>query len=99
MAQLIPVLRERVPVRTAACYIAAAMIRRLGSIASRVFYHICPDPFVIAILLTILTAILALTFGDIPTQQPNQAQASTLLAASRSNDGLWKFLSFGMQMS
>jgi hypothetical protein len=74
------------------------MIRRLGSIASRVFYHICPDPFVIAILLTILTAILALTFGEIPTERPDQAQATKLLDAWRSNEGLWKFLSFGMQM-
>jgi short-chain fatty acids transporter len=87
-----------VPGRTAARYIAAAMIRRLGSIASRVFYHICPDPFVIAILLTILTAILALTFGEFPTQRPDQSQATKLLDAWRSNEGLWKFLSLGMQM-
>ena len=42
------------------------MISRLGLAISRVFERSAPDPFVIAILLTILTAILALIFGQFP---------------------------------
>ena len=38
-------------------------ISRFGLAISRVFHRVCPDPFVIAILLTALTAILALAFG------------------------------------
>ena len=43
------------------------MISRLGLAISRVFHRICPDPLVIAILLTVLTFVLALIFGFDPT--------------------------------
>ncbi len=75
------------------------MISRLGLAISRVFHRVCPDPFVIAILLTALTAILALAFGRFPAEAnsiPRRAEA--LFNAWRADDGIWKLLAFGMQM-
>ena len=40
------------------------MISTLGSIVSRIMERIVPDPFVIAILLTLLTAVASLVWGD-----------------------------------
>ncbi|MFG0328548.1 MAG: short-chain fatty acid transporter [Phycisphaerales bacterium] len=74
------------------------MISNLGSAISRVFYRVCPDPFVIAILLTLVTAALALVFGDFPTIAEGESRASSLLDAWRVEDGIWKFLAFSMQM-
>ena len=80
------------------------MIARLGQRLSYIFRRTAPDPFVIAILLTIITAVLALMFGEIKAvDRSDQAvglldRAAQLLAAWRADDGLWKFLSFGMQM-
>ncbi|MFN0135570.1 MAG: short-chain fatty acid transporter [Phycisphaerae bacterium] len=67
------------------------MISQLGLICSRVFCATCPDPFVIAILLTVLSAVLALTLGDVT--------ATRLLERwGDGSDGIWKLLSFSMQM-
>ena len=73
------------------------MIARLGSGLSKVFSKTAPDPFVIAVGLTVLTAILAVTVGY--EGQGSVADKSKLLIDSwRGSDGLWKFLAFGMQM-
>ena len=74
------------------------MIARLGAALSRFFAKTAPDPFVIAVALTLLTALLALVFGydDAPSLG---AKATALLDAWRGPDGLWKFLAFGMQMA
>ncbi|MFG0256305.1 MAG: short-chain fatty acid transporter [Phycisphaerales bacterium JB043] len=66
------------------------MLARLGDRISRVFRALAPDPFVIAILLTLVTLVLVLVrtpmgFGD-------------AIGAWSGPNGLWKFLSFGMQM-
>src|SRR5688572_28555629 len=78
------------------------MISRLGLAICRVVGRFLPDPFVIAVLLTLLTAGLALAFGDFPAKTPIPAslggRAAALLDAWRSGDGLWKFLAFSMQM-
>jgi len=64
-----------------------------------------PDPFLIAIGLTALTAILALTVpGTFATSDPQTdgstpSPVSLLLEAWWGDDGLWKFLKFGMQMA
>ena len=42
------------------------MIGRLGLLISRIFQRTAPDPFVLAILLTVVTALLALSFGEVP---------------------------------
>lgn len=73
------------------------MISRLGLLISRVFRKTAPDPFVLAVLLTLLTAALALAFGDVKAA----ADGSRLLALFdlwRGNGGLWKLLDFAMQM-
>ncbi len=73
------------------------MIARLGSGLSKVFAKTAPDPFVIAVLLTMLTAILAVTVGYSDHATVSD-KASAMLDAWRGSDGLWKFLAFGMQM-
>ena len=75
------------------------MISRLGLSISRIFHKVCPDPFVIAILLSVLAAALALVFGDFPSLDDGPLdRAEHLLDAWRADDGLWKLLAFGMQM-
>ncbi len=73
------------------------MISKLGSTLSKLFCKTAPDPFVIAVGLTLLTAVLAVTVGY--EGQGSVADKSKLLIDSwRGSDGLWKFLAFGMQM-
>ncbi len=73
------------------------MISKLGSALSKLFCKTAPDPFVIAVGLTLLTAVLAVTVGY--EGQGSVADKSKLLIDSwRGSDGLWKFLAFGMQM-
>lgn len=72
------------------------MISRLGLAISRGFQRTAPDPFVIAILLTVLTAALALLFGRFAADAGSPMVA--LLDAWSAESGLWKFLAFGMQM-
>jgi short-chain fatty acids transporter len=74
------------------------MISRLGLAISRVFQRTVPDPFVIAIVLTLLTAVLALTVGDLPGKRFGD-RCLSLLDAWWADDGLWYFLKFAMQMS
>lgn len=74
------------------------MIARIGSVVSRVFERTAPDPFVLAVLLTIVTAGLALAFGDFPGKPDDQSAAVYLLDSWRAGDGVWRFLAFGMQM-
>ncbi len=74
------------------------MIARLGSALCRVFEKTAPDPFVIAIGLTLLTMILALTLGYEGAAGVS-AKAGAMIDSWRGADGLWKFLGFGMQMS
>lgn len=80
------------------------MISRLGLVIARVFRAVVPDPFVLVVLLSLLTLGLALAWGSFPDRagQPQSlgvgAKLGLLLDAWRGNEGLWKFLAFGMQM-
>lgn len=71
------------------------MISRMGASISRVFERTAPDPFVLAVLLTAVTVVLALVFGSFP-DEPGRAVA--LLDSWRGESGLWRFLAFAMQM-
>ena len=67
------------------------MLARLGDRLSSLFRATAPDPFVIAVLLTLLTFLLALWRTD--------SSASDLVASWASpTGGVWKFLGFAMQM-
>jgi short-chain fatty acids transporter len=72
------------------------MISRLGLFISRVFRKTAPDPFVLAVLLTATTALLALVLGDAPASGGSGLLA--LFDLWRGNGGLWKLLEFAMQM-
>lgn len=78
------------------------MISRLGLAISRLFGRYTPDPFIIAILLSALTVVLALTLGDFSGAGPGPLTVGrklmVLLDAWRGAEGLWKLLAFSMQM-
>jgi short-chain fatty acids transporter len=77
----------------------AFTVGALGERVSAVFRRTAPDPFVIAIGLSALTAILALVFGRYPdTTASIGARVVHLLDAWRGDEGVWKLLAFGMQM-
>lgn len=72
----------------------------LGLLVSRTIGRWIPDPFVLAIGLTGLTAVLALTLpGTFPNRPPDGPTKATLLLDAWWNGGLWKLLSFSMQMA
>lgn len=74
---------------------SATMIGRLGLFISRQVERVVPDPFVIAILLTLVAAVAALIWGDFGDRAP----ATALLDAWRDGkEGIWKLLAFSMQM-
>ncbi len=64
------------------------MIRRLGAHLARIFRAITPDPFVLAVGLTVATMLLALALRDV--------SANEVIAAW--HGGLWRLLGFSMQM-
>jgi len=66
------------------------MISRLGLFISNGFRKVAPDPFVIAILLTAFTLLLAKVRTD--------ASWNDLVGYWSGDTGLWKFLGFAMQM-
>ena len=71
------------------------MISGFGLKISRVVERVVPDPFVIAIFLTLVTAIAALLWGDFG----NQSSFIGVLDSWRDgSNGMWKLLSFSMQM-
>ena len=76
------------------------MISRLGLAISRVFARTAPDPFVIAIVLTLVTVVLALLIGRFSTHdQSTLDRMEFLLDAWRDPaKGMWALLTFSMQM-
>lgn len=75
------------------------MIASLGRVLTKVFTKTAPDPFVIAVGLTLLAALLALALGTYPGATTGAEKLNAMIDAWRGGDGLWKFLAFGMQMS
>jgi len=73
-------------------------IDRIGLRISGVFERVVPDPFVIAVFLTLLTAAVALLFGDWPGANEDDSTIVALLDSWRGSSGLWAFLLFAMQM-
>ncbi|MBG84448.1 MAG: serine--pyruvate aminotransferase [Phycisphaerae bacterium] len=72
------------------------MIARLGLILSRTIGRCIPDPLILALGLTILTAILAFTFGY---GELDRRETALVLIDTWWSSGLWKFLQFSMQMA
>jgi short-chain fatty acids transporter len=73
------------------------MIPRLGLAITRVFRAIVPDPFVLAVGLTILAFVLAMAFGTWGDKSFAE-RALALLDSWRASSGLWKLLDFAMKM-
>ncbi|MEM7230167.1 MAG: TIGR00366 family protein [Planctomycetota bacterium] len=73
------------------------MISRLGNAISAIFRRTSPDPFVLAILLTAITALLVVI---VPTQHSDGTPtAHTILdAVGFWQQGFWELLAFAMQM-
>lgn len=67
------------------------MIARLGLRISAVFRATAPDPFVLAILLTLLTFVLAVTLTD--------SRPGEMISAWGGPAGVWSLLAFAMQMA
>ncbi|MBS0195920.1 MAG: short-chain fatty acid transporter [Planctomycetes bacterium] len=76
------------------------MVSALGLWVSKWFGRLMPDPFVIAVLLSLLTAVLGLAVGDFPglASRGITGKALALLDSWGTEEGLWKFLAFSMQM-
>ncbi|MBL8762892.1 MAG: short-chain fatty acid transporter [Phycisphaerae bacterium] len=84
------------------------MVSRLAAHLTRVFRATAPDPFVIAILLLVLTCVLGLWIGRPPVPDASQASVSARLAGladsfrePRSGEAfahMWSLLGFTMQM-
>ena len=55
-----------------------------------------PDPFVLAIVLTLGTMLAVLCWGTLPE---DQSRFGGMMRAWASGDGMWKLLAFAMQMS
>ena len=72
------------------------MISRLGLIVSKTIGRCVPDPFVLALGLTVLTALLAMAF--VMSGQGQKPTEFTAVLDAWWNGGIWTFLKFGMQM-
>ena len=74
------------------------MLALLGQRIARIFRATAPDPFVLAVSLTVLTYLLALCFTS---PEPGSARAQGSYALALLNDwqgGFWSLLAFAMQM-
>lgn len=80
------------------------MIARLGRVLSNLFARTAPDPFVAAVLLTLLTGALAWQWGLFPAgggaggTGGTGSRAAQVVDAWRGPGGVWRFLPFAMQM-
>jgi short-chain fatty acids transporter len=76
------------------------LVSGLGLLVTRTIGRWIPDPFVLAIGLTVLTAALVLALpGTFPGRDPDGPSKATLLLDVWWNGGLWKLLAFSMQMA
>ena len=81
------------------------LVAGLGLLVTRTIGRWVPDPFILAIGLTALTAVLALvipgTFADSTSDAEGvgTSKFALLLEAWWGDDGLWKLLTFSMQMA
>lgn len=68
-------------------------IARLGVAARRGFGRITPEPFVLAVGLTVIVLVTAVCFGDRP------GDVWGVVETWSTGSGVWKLLTFGMQAS
>ena len=76
------------------------MLARLGLASRRGFGRITPDPFVLAVGLSLAVLLAAITLGDWPGVPAADSLLGRVSAGLESwgSTGLWKLLAFGMQM-
>jgi short-chain fatty acids transporter len=77
------------------------MISQLGLRISAAFRRTMPDPFILALLLTLVTAILAVWLGFTAQRAegvPLSTRALLLFDAWGPQGGIWELLGFAMQM-
>ncbi len=75
------------------------LVSDIGLLLSRTIGRFVPDPFVLAIALTLLTAILALFLPGTFSDRGDISLPIAILDSWWGNGGLWKLLEFSMQMS
>jgi short-chain fatty acids transporter len=75
-------------------------LARLGLASRRGFGRVTPDPFVLAVALSLLVLITAIVAGDWPGTPGSERLAVRVSAGLEAwgTTGLWKLLSFAMQM-
>ena len=78
-------------------------LARLGVAFRRGFGRVTPDPFVLAVGLSLAVLLAAIIAGDWPTPAGTPAPAGLLARMTTALDawagsGLWKLLAFAMQM-
>jgi short-chain fatty acids transporter len=78
------------------------LLARLGVASRRGFGRVTPDPFVLAVGLSLVVLLVAIVIGDWPTPEGEPvegllARMTTALDAW-AGTGLWKLLAFAMQM-
>lgn len=76
------------------------MLARLGDRLAALFRATAPDPFVIAVLLTLLTFVLVMIFGYDVAEDGTRSGlgVSDVIGFWSDKNGLWAFLGFSMQM-
>lgn len=75
------------------------MIAWLGRALSAAFARTAPDPFVLAVLLTLVSLGMAWLWGAAPGGAPGSFTLTQTVDAWRDpSTGLWRFLGFAMQM-
>lgn len=76
------------------------VIASIGAWVSGVFRRCAPDPFVLALLLTLLTGALAMAFGYSGQDMGLGARAAATMRAwgGLEGSGMWSLLAFSMQM-
>ncbi|MFV8754762.1 TIGR00366 family protein [Nannocystaceae bacterium ST9] len=77
------------------------LLVRLGLRFRRGFGRVTPDPFVLAVVLTVTVLLAALAFGDWPgaPAAAGLPQRIGVALEAWAGSGLWKLMSFGMQMT
>jgi len=74
------------------------MLSRLGQRVAALFRATAPDPFVLAVLLTGLTLLLAAVLTDHSLFDACAMWSGSFTGQTFGNDGIWSLLKFAMQM-
>ncbi len=74
------------------------MVSRIGLVISRFFEKTCPDPFILAIILTLFTGLLVMIAQGTTLTDGTPVGGSWMDAVRFWQDGFWSLLTFSMQM-